>query len=105
MDISKVTLDADHMLLLAQISDAMNDIQSELDSLGDEYQKAIEQLNKVKAKIKPLKEKLSPLSEIQASIASRKSRAKYFPEFATKNYMADEAKDKAFLEMIREALK
>lgn len=100
MDISKVILDEDHQVLLDQVSKAMLDIQSELDALQNEYQYAINQLNKVKAKIKPLKAKLSPLAELQASIASRKSRAKFFPEFATRNF--NDSKDLHFLEFVRQ---
>jgi phage shock protein A len=104
MDISKVVLDDDHSALLAEVSGVMISLQGDLDLLQEEYQAAIDQLNSVKAKIRPIKEKLSPLAEYQASIASRKSRAKYFPEFATKNYRSDTQKDNAFLDMVREAL-
>jgi predicted nucleic acid-binding Zn-ribbon protein len=99
MDISKVKLDDEHHALLLEVGNAMIETQRELHALQGEYQEAIEQLNIVKAKIKPLKERLSPLAEMQASIASRKSRVKYFPEFATRNY--DDSKDKEFLEFVK----
>lgn len=102
MDISRVFLDEEHQALLNEVSKSMEEVQLELDLLSSEYEYAINQLNKVKAKIKPLKAKLSPLSELQASITSRKSRAKYFPEFATRNF--DDSKDQLFLEFARQAI-
>ena len=105
MDISKTKLEGEAKELLDVISWHIGSVQLELDGVMMEFQEKIKEVDEIKAKIRPLKAKLSDSAQIQAAIASRKSRAKYFPEFATKNYMADEAKDKAFLEMIREALK
>jgi phage shock protein A len=102
MDISRVVLDHDHQALLDEVSGAMIDVQAKLTALDAEYQDALERLNAVKAKIKPLRAELSPLAEMQASIASRKSRVKYFPEFATRNF--DSSKDKEFLEFVRSRL-
>lgn len=102
MDISRVTLDGDSQELIDKVGAAMTDCQGELEALSGEYQEALERLNAVKAKIKPIKAKLSPLAELQASIASRKSRVKYFPEFATRNF--DDSKDDEFLEFVRSRL-
>jgi phage shock protein A len=102
MDISRVVLDHDHQALLDEVSGAMIDVQAKLTALDAEYQDALDRLNAVKAKIKPLRAELSPLAEMQASIASRKSRVKYFPEFATRNF--DSSKDEEFLEFVRSRL-
>lgn len=102
MDITRVTLEGESLAVFNEISNAVNDAQCNIDNIQEEYQEAINQVNKVKAKIIPLKQVLSPLVELQASIASRKSRAKYFPEFATRNY--DTSKDEEFLAFVKQHL-
>ena len=102
MDISRVILDTESQALINTVSDRMSECQQGLDDLSGEYQAALEAVNAVKAKIIPLKRRLSPLSELQASIASRKSRAKYFPQFATRNF--DSSRDAEFLEFVNSRL-
>ena len=102
MDISRVTLEGEALDLFNQAGAKSALVKTELDSLQDEYKQAIDALNAVKAKIRPLKAELSPLAELQASIASRRSRTKYFPQFATRNF--DDSKDVEFLEFVRQQL-
>lgn len=87
---------------MVKIDAAMEIIQVEIDDNGLEFQKAMDIVNAVKSRIRPLREKLSPLGELKAGLASKKSRAKYFPEFATRNH--DNSKDKEFYKFIEDSL-
>ena len=67
-----------------------------------EYHEAVNKVNEIKSRILPIKVKLSPLAELKSGVASRKSRIKYFPEFATKNF--NDSKDNEYLEYVRDQL-
>jgi len=98
----KVKLEGDAKELLESVSSRMADIQAEIDEQMLEYEKKANELEAIKAKIRPLRAILSPYGEMQAGIASRKSRTKYFPEFATRNF--DDSKDEEFFNMVRSKL-
>lgn len=85
--------------LLEEVSGKMDSIQVLIDQELALYQEKLKELESIKQRIAPLRERMSPLGEFKAAIASRYSRAKYFPEFATRNF--DSSKDEEFLEFVR----
>lgn len=99
MDITIVRLDKEHTELIDRINSDMLSIQKDLDSLTCEFQQAMNVISEIKSRITPLKDRLAPLAEMKSGIASRKSRFKYFPEFATRNF--DDSKDDKYLEYVR----
>ena len=103
MDIARVVLDKEHAELLEAVSCRMASVQESLNVIMSEYQAKNKELDAIKEKIRPLRRELSPLAEYQSAIASRKSRAKYFPEFATRNF--NDSKDNEFLEFVKAQIK
>lgn len=99
MDITKTKLEGEAKDLLSLASGKVEAFQAELDKLNLEFQEKAKELEAIKARIRPIKAKLSDAAQIQAGIANRRSRAKYFPEFATRNF--DDSKDKEFFEFVK----
>lgn len=95
----KAKIEGDSKELIQLVQKKMNGIQSVIDELMVKYQGKASELEAIKDEIRPLRKQLSPYGEILAALASRKSRAKYFPEFATRNF--DSSKDEQFLEYVR----
>lgn len=83
---------------MVKVDAAMEEIQIQLDESGLDFQKAMEAVIAIKSRLRPLKEKLSPLGELKAGLVNKKSRAKYFPEFATRNF--DDTKDAEFYNFV-----
>ena len=102
MNITRVSLTGEYKELLDLAVLAEGKVQVEIDNLQAEYQNALCELAKVKEKILPFKKQLAPISELKAAIASRSSRVKYYPQFATRNF--DESNDQEFLEFVRKQL-
>lgn len=102
MNITRVSLTGECKELFDLATLAESSVQVEIDNLQSEYQNALCELAKVKEKILPFKKQLAPISELKAAIASRSSRVKYYPQFATRNF--DESKDQEFLKFAKNEL-
>lgn len=102
MNITKTILKEEDHALIQLIEQKESELNSALDALREEQASLTEKLNEVKAKMRPLLDKKIPLAEMKAGIASKQSRVKYFPEFATRNF--DSSKDAEFLEFVRQQL-
>lgn len=88
--------------LLNAIDKKIDPIQEEIDVLMVEYQSTMEPVLALQAIIKEKRALLGPLVEMKAGVASRRSRVKYFPEFATRNH--DDSKDAEYKEFVRSQL-
>lgn len=95
-------LNEDQKAVMVKIDAAMDDIQAQLDENGLEFQKAMETVTAIKNRLRPLREKLSPLGEMKAGLASKKARAKYFPEFTTRNF--DDSKNAEYYKFVESKL-
>lgn len=106
MDVRKTILNGVQLSVLRQIEEQESELNSALDALREEQAELTKSLNEIKERIQsqmmPLLAKKVPLAEMKAGIASRISRAKYYPEFATKHF--DDSKDAEFLGFVNKQL-
>lgn len=98
MESEIVRLDSEHSELLELVSLEIETNEESLKPIYIELDRKRAELAELNEKIKPYKQRLSVLGELKAGIASKKSRVKYFPEFATRNY--DNSKDKEFFDYV-----
>lgn len=99
MKVDKTVLEGEQKKLADEIRSQMHNVQGDIDALTVEYQKAMAAIEPLRQQIRDTREKIDPLGELLASVASRRSRVKYFPQFATRHL--DGSKDTEFFEFVR----